>query len=68
MFFIGLVVSHDQFIDLENVNICYIRGHFAQLGGPFFKAVLSGITLIYFRIFKYFIYCGLKMQRNMIVR
>ena len=37
MFFIGLVVSHDQFIDLENVNICYIRGHFAQLGGPFLK-------------------------------
>ena len=44
MFFIGLVVSHEQFIDLENVNICYIAGHFAQLGGPFLKQFYPGTS------------------------
>ena len=30
-------VSHDELIDLNNINIRHIRGHFALLGGPFLK-------------------------------
>ena len=46
--FIGLVLSHEQFIDLENVYICYIWP-FCTARGSFFKPIYcrAGLALIF---------------------